>query len=61
VEGHVLQLVDMFMLNAHGEVEEIRIFTRPWPVTVHLRAGIREHLGGFLGPEFWGNPLEAAA
>jgi hypothetical protein len=61
VEGNVLQLVEIFMLNAHGEVDEIRIFTRPWPVTADLRAGIREHLNGFLGPEFWGNPQEATS
>jgi hypothetical protein len=59
VDGHVLQLVEIFMLNAAGDVDEIRIFTRPWPVTAGLRAGIREHLNGFLGSEFWGNPLEA--
>jgi hypothetical protein len=61
VGGNVLQLVEMFMLNANGEVEEIRIFTRPWAVTADLRAGIREHLNGFLGSEFWGNPEEATS
>ena len=61
VEGNVLQLVEMFMLNAHGEVDEIRIFTRPWPVTADLRAGIRHHLHGLLGPEYWGNPLETTS
>ena len=60
VEGRVLQLIEMFMLNARGEVGEIWIFTRPWPVTAGLRRGIREHLDGLLGPEFWGNPAEEA-
>jgi len=58
VEGNVLQLVEIFTLNAHGEVAEIRIFTRPWTVTAGLRRGIQEHLDGFLGPEFWGGPQE---
>ena len=61
VEGNVLQLVEMFLVNADGEVDEIRIFTRPWPVTADLRAGIREHLDGFLDDEFWGDPAEAAS
>jgi hypothetical protein len=52
----VLQLVEIFRLNAHGEVAEIRIFTRPWAVTADLRQGIHQHLGDFLGPEFWGGP-----
>ena len=56
VEGNVLQLVEIFTLNAHGEVTEIRIFTRPWAVTADLRQGIHEHLGNFLGPEYWGSP-----
>jgi hypothetical protein len=58
VKGNVLQLVEIFTLNAHGEVAEIRIFTRPWAVTADLRQGIHEHLHNFLGPEFWGSPHE---
>ena len=56
VQGNVLQLVEIFTLNAHGEVAEIRIFTRPWAVTADLRQGIHDHLDDLLGPEFWGNP-----
>jgi hypothetical protein len=56
VEGNVLQLVEIFTLNAQGEVKEIRIFTRPWAVTADLRQGIHEHSGDLLGPEFWGSP-----
>jgi len=61
VGGNVLQLIEIFMLNAHGEVAEIRIFTRPWTVTADLRQGIHDHLDGFLGPEFWGNPQHTTA
>lgn len=56
VEGNVLQLVEIFTLNAQGEVKEIRIFTRPWAVTADLRQGIHEYSGDLLGPEFWGSP-----
>jgi hypothetical protein len=58
VKGNVLQLVEIFTLDARGEVNEIRIFTRPWIVTADLRQGIRDHLNGLLGPEFW--EVEAA-
>jgi hypothetical protein len=56
VEGNVLQLVEIFTLNANGEVEAIRIFTRPWAVATGLRKGIHDHSNGVLGPEFWGSP-----
>ena len=56
VNGNVSQIIQMFTLNAHGEVAEMRIFTRPWPVTADLRDGIHEHLGDLLGPEYWGGP-----
>jgi len=60
VEGNVLQLVEIFTLNAHGEVAEIRIFTRPWAVTAGLRRGIHQHSDDVLGPEFWGGPRQEA-
>ncbi|HTR70326.1 MAG TPA: hypothetical protein VMH41_08875 [Mycobacteriales bacterium] len=60
VEGNVLQLVEIFTLNADGEVAEIRIFTRPWAVTAALRRGIHEHSDNVLGPEFWGSPQQEA-
>jgi hypothetical protein len=60
VEGNVLQLIEIFSLNAQGEVAEIRIFTRPWPVTAYLRQGIHEHSGDLLGPEYWGDPRQQA-
>ena len=60
VEGNVLQLVEIFTLNARGEVAEIRVFTRPWAVAADLRRGIHEHSGELLGPEFWGDPQQRA-
>jgi hypothetical protein len=39
VEGNVLQLVAIFTVNDKSELEEIRIFSRPWPVTAYFRKG----------------------
>jgi len=56
VEGNVLQLVEIFTLNAQSEVSEIRIFSRPWPVTAYFRKCMYELLKDTLGPEFWQGP-----
>lgn len=56
VDGHVQQLVEMFTLNAEGEVGEIRIFTRPWLVTAHFRKRMYALLKTSLGPEYWMGP-----
>ncbi|MFE6130049.1 hypothetical protein ACFQ6Q_17570 [Streptomyces sp. NPDC056437] len=56
VDGHVQQLVEIFTLNAEGEVGEIRIFTRPWAVTAHFRKNMYVLLKDLLGPEFWEGP-----
>ena len=56
VAGNVLQLVALFGLDGHGAVQEIRIFSRPWPVTHGFRAGMYELLKDTLGPEFWQGP-----
>jgi hypothetical protein len=56
VDGHTLQLVAIFTLNGVGEIAEIRIFSRPWPITAHFRAEMYELLKDALGPEFWQGP-----
>jgi hypothetical protein len=56
VEGNTLQLVAVFSLDEASEVSHIRIFTRPWPVTAYLRAGMYPLLKDVLGPEFWQGP-----
>jgi hypothetical protein len=56
VDGNVLQLVAMFGLNERSEIDEIRIFSRPWPVTAHFRSEMYELLRDVLGPEFWQGP-----
>jgi hypothetical protein len=56
VDGHILQLVAIFTLNTDSEIAEIRIFSRPWPITAHFRAEMYELLKDVLGPEFWQGP-----
>jgi hypothetical protein len=60
VEGNALQLVAIFGLNGQGEVDEIRIFSRPWPVTAYFRAGMYKLLNDILGPEYWLGPSPTA-
>jgi hypothetical protein len=56
VNGNVLQLVAIFGLNDHGEISDIRIFSRPWPVTAYFRAKMYDLLQDILGPEYWQGP-----
>jgi hypothetical protein len=52
--GNVNQVVAVFTLNDQSEAAEIRVFTRPWPVTVYFRRCVYEkHI---LGPEFFLGP-----
>ncbi|SHN27573.1 hypothetical protein [Actinacidiphila paucisporea] len=56
VDGHVQQLVEVFTLDAGGDVAGIRVFTRPWLVTAHFRKRMYDLLHDTLGPEFWQGP-----
>ncbi len=56
IDGNTFQLVAMFSMNGSGEIEEIRIFSRPWPITAHFRARMYELLKDDLGEEFWQGP-----
>lgn len=56
VSGNVLQLVAIFGLNDNSEISDIRIFSRPWPVTAYFRAGMYDLLTDILGPEYWQGP-----
>jgi hypothetical protein len=52
----VLQVVEIFTLNTRSEVNQIRIFTRPWPVTAYYRQGVYRLLKDILCAEFWQGP-----
>ena len=56
VSGNVLQLVAIFGLNDKSEISDIRIFSRPWPVTAYFRAQMYDLLADILGPEYWQGP-----
>lgn len=56
VNGNVLQLVAIFGLNDNGEISDIRIFSRPWPVTAYFREKMYDLLQDILGPEYWQGP-----
>jgi hypothetical protein len=53
VHGHVLQIAAVLGLNPAGEIADMRIYSRPWPVTALFRGEVYKLLGGTLGDEFW--------
>jgi hypothetical protein len=53
IDGNALQVAAIFTLNGQEEVANIRIFSRPWPVTAYLRARMYPLLSDLLGPEYW--------
>jgi hypothetical protein len=56
VDGHTLQLVALFGLNQDSNIDEIRIFSRPWPITYRFRVQMYERLKDTLGAEYWQGP-----
>jgi hypothetical protein len=60
VDGNTIQLVAMFGLNERSEINEIRIFSRPWPITHRFRIAMYERLKDVLGSEFWQGPAPEA-
>jgi hypothetical protein len=53
IDGNALQVAAIFTLNGKEEVANIRIFSRPWPVTAFFRARMYPLLSDLLGPEYW--------
>lgn len=61
VHGHVLQIAAVLTLNQAGQIADMRIYSRPWPVTALFRGEVYKLLRGTLGAEFWqGQPPLAA-
>ncbi|HEY1915901.1 MAG TPA: hypothetical protein VGH27_10035 [Streptosporangiaceae bacterium] len=61
VHGHTWQLAAVFGLNDGGELSDLRIYSRPWPVTALFRGEVYKLLRDVLGPSFWqGQPPLAA-
>jgi len=53
VHGHVFQIAAVFGLSQAGEIADMRIYSRPWPVTALFRGEVYKLLRGTLGDEFW--------
>jgi hypothetical protein len=53
VHGHAWQLGAVFGLNGAGEINDMCIYSRPWPVSGLFRAEVYQLLRDTLGPEFW--------
>ncbi len=61
MHGHVLQIAAVLTLNQAGQIADMRIYSRPWPVTALFRGEVYKLLRGTLGGEFWqGQPPLAA-
>jgi hypothetical protein len=61
VHGHTWQLAAIFGLNDGGELSDLRIYSRPWPVTALFRGEVYKLLRDVLGATFWqGQPPLAA-
>jgi hypothetical protein len=61
VHGHAWQLAAVFTLDADRALADMRIYSRPWPVTALFRGEAYKLLIDTLGSEFWQgqNPLVA--
>jgi hypothetical protein len=53
VHGHRWQVAAVFGLNSDAEINDMRIYSRPWPVTAFFRGEIYKLLRGTLGPNYW--------
>jgi hypothetical protein len=60
IDGSSLQVAAVFTLNGREEVSDIRIFSRPWPITAYFRARMHPLLSDLLGPEYWQGPSPEA-
>jgi hypothetical protein len=61
VHGHIWQVGAVFRFNGEAEIEDMQIYSRPWPLTAIFRGEIYKFLREDYGPEFWQgeNPLVA--
>ncbi|HWN60361.1 MAG TPA: hypothetical protein VNO25_06795, partial [Streptosporangiaceae bacterium] len=53
VHGHVFQIAAVFTLNQDAQIADMRIYSRPWPVTALFRGEVYKLLRSTLGEEFW--------
>jgi hypothetical protein len=61
VHGHVWQIAGVLTANQQGEITDMRLYSRPWPITALFRGEAYKLLRNTLGDEFWqGEPPLAA-
>lgn len=61
VHGHTWQLAGVYGLDDAGKIADMRLYSRPWPVTAFFRGEAYKLLRDQFGPEYWQgeNPLVA--
>jgi hypothetical protein len=61
VHGHIWQIAGVLRANEQGEITDMRMYSRPWPVTALFRGEAYKLLRDVLNEEFWqGAPPLAA-
>src|SRR5690242_9579149 len=61
VHGHTWQLAGVYGLDEAGKIADMRLYSRPWPVTAFFRGEAYKLMRDQFGPEYWQgeNPLVA--
>jgi hypothetical protein len=61
VHGHTWQLAGVYGLDDAGKIADMRLYSRPWPVTAFFRGEVYKLIRDQFGPEYWQgeNPLVA--
>ena len=61
VHGHTWQLAAVYGLDDAGKIADMRLYSRPWPVTAFFRGEVYKLIRDQFGPEYWQgeNPLVA--
>ncbi|MFD9125481.1 hypothetical protein [Kitasatospora sp. NPDC059571] len=53
VHGHTWQLAGVCGLDGSGRIDDMRIYSRPWPVTAFFRGEGYKLMRDRLGPQYW--------
>jgi hypothetical protein len=61
VHGHVWQIAGVLSANQDGEITDMRMYSRPWPITALFRGEAYKLLRDALGAEFWEGESPLAA
>ncbi|MFC5197075.1 hypothetical protein, partial [Streptomyces kaempferi] len=53
VHGHTWQLAGVCSLDGSGKIDDMRIYSRPWPVSAFFRGEGYKLMRDRLGPQYW--------